>query len=245
MRDYREYKLSWKERAGAVLVGALGAGAMVFLFFPTLVVTGGCALVGGILGPCFLKKKRLEQTRRQLTMEFQACLGMLLPVLRTGRSLEGAIQAVSEDLNAEELPCMRRELQSMQNGLMLGMPLEELFLDLGHRSGVEDIQDFAELLALRKRSKGDLTEAAEYTIRILSEKMEAEEELRTLLAQRRLEQRVMNVMPFLILGLLLMMSPDYLRPLYESISGVLIRLSCLLLMGLSVILSKRIGSIRM
>ena len=110
MRDYREYKLSWKERAGAVLVGALGAGAMIFLFFPTLVVTGGCALVGGILGPCFLKKKRLEQTRRQLTMEFQACLGMLLPVLRTGRSLEGAIQAVSEDLNAEELPCMRREL---------------------------------------------------------------------------------------------------------------------------------------
>ena len=118
-------------------------------------------------------------------------------------------------------------------------------MDLGHRSGVEDIQDFAELLALRKSSKGDLTEAAEYTIRILSEKMEAEEELRTLLAQRRLEQRVMNVMPFLILGLLLMMSPDYLRPLYESISGVLIRLSCLLLMGLSVILSKRIGSIRM
>ena len=133
----------------------------------------------------------------------------------------------------------------MQNGLMLGMPLEELFLDLGHRSGVEDIQDFAELLALRKRSKGDLAEAAEYTIRILTEKMEAEEELRTLLAQRRLEQRVMNVMPFLILGLLLMMSPDYLRPLYESMSGMLIRLSCLVLMGLSVILSKRIGSIRM
>ena len=33
MRDYREYKLSWKERVGAALAGALGIGFMIFLFF--------------------------------------------------------------------------------------------------------------------------------------------------------------------------------------------------------------------
>lgn len=59
MRDYREYKLSWKERAGAVLVGALGAGAMIFLFFPTLVVTGGCALVGGDIGAMFSEEETI------------------------------------------------------------------------------------------------------------------------------------------------------------------------------------------
>ena len=59
MRDYREYKLSWIERVGAALAGALGIGFMIFLFFPTLVDTGGCALGGSILGPFFLKKKRL------------------------------------------------------------------------------------------------------------------------------------------------------------------------------------------
>ena len=53
MRDYREYKLSWKERAGAVLVGALGAGAMIFLFSPHSWLRAGALLWAGYWGHVF------------------------------------------------------------------------------------------------------------------------------------------------------------------------------------------------
>ena len=244
MKDYRQYRLTPIEGMEAVILGGIAAGLVISLFFPGIWTVGVGILIGCCMGPPVLRQKRRGQIARQMEREFRECLSMLLPVLRAGRSLEGAVQAVVDDLDPGELPCMIVELESMRNGLMLGIPLEELFLDLGERSGVEDIKDFAELLALRKRSKGDLAEAAEYTIQILTEKMEAEEELKTLLAQRRMEQRIMNMMPFVILGMLLLMSPDYLKPLYESFMGGLIRLSCLLLIGLGWLLSDRISRIR-
>jgi tight adherence protein B len=60
---------------------------------------------------------------------------------------------------------------------------------------------------------------------------------------KKTEQKILNIMPFAVIGLLLMMSPDYLSPLYDSIQGQIIMTVCVALTIMSYLLSKKIADI--
>ena len=70
-----------------------------------------------------------------------------------------------------------------------------------------------------------------------------QEEVQVLLAKKRMEQRIINVMPFLVLGMLLLISPDYLAPLYTTLQGRVIMSICVLITIGSFWLSRRIAEI--
>ena len=46
----------------------------------------------------------------------------------------------------------------MRAQLHVSVPVEELFMDLGKRSGVEDIENFAAVFYTAKRTGGDMTQ---------------------------------------------------------------------------------------
>ena len=54
---------------------------------------------------------------------------------------------------------------------------------------------------------------------------------------------IWNMMPFVVVGLLLMMSPEYLSPLYDCIQGQIIMTVCVGLTVVSYVLSKKIADI--
>lgn len=243
MRNYCKYKLKGTEKSVVICCGALLAGMIAGVFFRNLAMAVTAAMVGGIAAPFYWKRMRQMQIQKQLRFEFRECLGMMAPLLRTGRSMEGAVEALCEDMDQEETPLIYEEIRGIYNGLQLHRPIEDLFQELGDRSGVSDIQDFAEVLSVSKRSRGEMTEMMERTIQVLEEKIESEEELRVILAKRKMEQKILTMMPFGIIGMLAIMSPGYLEPLYNTFQGQGIMLICLVLMIFSYYLSGRITKI--
>ena len=61
--------------------------------------------------------------------------------------------------------------------------------------------------------------------------------------QKKLEQKVMNVMPLFLLFYLDITSPGYLNVLYHNVLGVIFMTICLLGYIASVLLSERMGRI--
>lgn len=187
---------------------------------------------------------RKQKKMKQLRSEFRETLNLMIPLLQSGKSMEGVVEALSEDMDAGATPIMFAEIQKMRNGIRNQIPVEQLFVRFGEESGVVDIRDFGEILQISKRSRGDLSEIMRNAASVLSDKMEAEEELRVLLAGRRMEQRILNSSPFFIIGMILMMNPDYLEPLFSTSIGLLLLLLCAGLMALALFLSAKISQIK-
>lgn len=118
--------------------------------------------------------------------------------------------------------------------------LEEALTEMGERSGLQEIEEFAEVFSIAKRNSGNTTQTMELYSRIISDKLELRAELETLLAAKRLEQRVMNVMPFLIVGYLEGTNPGYFDMMYHNLTGIGIMTVCLLLYLGAYILSEKI-----
>ena len=67
---------------------------------------------------------------------------------------------------------------------------------------------------------------------------EVEEEMETLLSARRLEQRVMNAMPFLIVWYVEAGNPGYFNMLYGNLPGIVLMTVCMGVYLLAYVLSE-------
>ena len=156
--------------------------------------------------------------------------------------MENAFSSVIGELSRELKTDSRllSEFRYMEGQKLLGVSLSTLFLELGNRTGLEDIKNVAQVFSAAKRTGGDLSEIFQKTGKMLGDKLEVEEEIEASLASRKNEQLIMNIMPAAIILYLKLTSPGFLKPLYGNAIGAGIMTGCLLLYGAAWWLGNRI-----
>ena len=225
-------------------VGSLGILILAWLFYRKL-------LAGLIFSPILtllLKweaKRRNEIRRRRLAGEFRDGMQALASALRAGYSVENAFSQAERELTRiyGDDGLLSPEFALIRRRLHMNETVEAALADLAERSGLEDIRDMAQVFAIAKRSGGRLPEILQKASGALEEKGRLEEEIQTLMTAKRLEQRLMSLMPAAILAYVGLTSPDFLAPLYQGVGGRMVMTVCLIVYGLAVWLGERIMKI--
>ena len=89
-----------------------------------------------------------------------------------------------------------------------------------------------------------MTEIIQNTSMRIGDKVELEREIKTTMSAKRMEQRIMSVMPLFILMYIGLTSPEFLSVLYGNPLGILVMSVCLAAYGGSVLLAKKIVNIK-
>ena len=88
-----------------------------------------------------------------------------------------------------------------------------------------------------------MTEVIERSALVIEEKIKTEKEIQVLISARKLEQKIMNVVPFAILLYVGITSKEFFDVLYYNSAGVIIMTVCLAVYLGAVLLSRRIVNI--
>ena len=90
-------------------------------------------------------------------MQFKDAMESMISALSAGYSLENSVYEAQKDLmlmyQKEDLIIREFEYLTTQAGLHV--PVEKLMLELGERSGIEDIRMFSEILMTAKKTGGN------------------------------------------------------------------------------------------
>lgn len=198
-----------------------------------------------LLAVLFIRRRsrdKKEEAKKQLVLQFQECIRAVSASLQAGYSVENAFKESRTDMlmmfGKDSFIC--RELSWIQRGLVVNLTLEELLSDLGRRSRSQEIQEFAEVFTIAKRNGGSIPEIISTSVEVIGRREETEEEIHTQMAARKLEQKVMNIMPFGILIYIESSSPGYFEPLYHNFMGIIIMSGCLCAYLSACVLSERI-----
>jgi tight adherence protein B len=244
--DYRKYRLSLQEK-GRCLAMAAGLGvAISYLFYQSswgLVVVPVLYLILRQRAVCAGR----ERVQAQLARSFLDALRTVSAALLAGFSMENAWREAQKEIGAlygKEDP-LYREFEEMNQSVSLNIPLEQLIEGFAVRSGNADIASFSEVFAFAKRSGGNFVTIIEGTSGHMRAKYETEREIGVLVASRKMEQKVMNVIPMLILAYLKVTSMDFLDILYGNAAGIFFMTGCLLAYGGAILLAERILRIKM
>lgn len=179
------------------------------------------------------KREKEEKAQKQLNQQFGDSLQAVCTAIHAGYSVESAFVQAKKDLYmlyGEGTPIIT-EFTYLCSGLAMNETIEELLAKLAERTGLPDVKSFAEVFATAKRTGGDLPEVISYTTSAIRSRLETEREIDRMIASRRFEQQIMNLMPCLILLFVNISSPDFLAPLYGNPAGILLMTICLCLYG--------------
>lgn len=167
---------------------------------------------------------------------------ILTASLQAGYSVENALVETTQELarvyGSETF--IMREFGRMEAQLAVNRNIEEIFVDFGQRSAIDDIQSFAEVFLTAKRSGGDLIAVIRNTISCIRQKQETMQEIETCLAGKVMEQNIMSMIPLLILAYVKVTSPEFLSTMYGNVTGTTVMLLCFAVYVLAYLWGKRI-----
>ena len=125
----------------------------------------------------------------------------------------------------------------------MNRPAEQVLYEFGQRSGLEDVRNFAQVFNAARRSGGDLVAIIDHTAGVIRDKAQVKEEIANMTAAKRLEQRIMNMIPFFLIFYIDRASPGFFDMIYGTAAGRILMTICLGVYGIAFWLAKRILAI--
>ena len=191
-------------------------------------------------------KKQIKTRRETLSNQFTEALHVMSASLGAGTSLEKAIPMCRKQLSELYRPddYIMRELKLMERQLACNVRVEHIFLDLGKRSGVRDIEEFAEVCAVSKRAGGNIVKVMEHTVKCIDARKSMERDIYTITSGKRLEGHIMDLMLPGILLYLNFSMPEMMQNMYTGIAGRLIMTAVLILYFATFLMMEKITDIK-
>lgn len=225
---------------GIVIISVLG-----YFFYRSMLIT----LLLMPLDILFIKKKSKdlqEQRRLELQIQFKETLVSVSGSVRAGYSLENAFLESEKDMLMfyGKKSAIADELSTVRLGLKNSVPLVSLMADIGKRSGIQDIKDFAAVLVIGKQTGGNLNEIIDSFVNLTEEKIQVLQEIETIISSKKFEQKIMNCVPFFIIFYIESANQGFFEILYNSIFGRILMTGCLLVYCTSIYISERITNIQ-
>jgi len=222
-----------KGEAVCILVG--------YTFYRSILITA-CLLPLGLLYPFYEREQRKKQRKRELALQFKEGMMILASSFGAGYSIENALAAGIRELTLlyGEQGLITREFTYIVQQLRTNRPVEQLLTELADRSGLEDIRNFAGVFSVAKRSGGNLSTVMRHTADVIRDKMQVKEEIATLTAARQYEQKIMNMIPFLVVIYVDYSSPGFFEQMYQTVLGRILMTVCLAIYMAAWILAKKI-----
>jgi len=243
--DYSKSPATFFDCAIYFLIGFAAIFLIFYIFYKIILLS----LLGGIFGGCvniYLSSKSAAKKRiAKLRIQFFDMLESLSVSMRAGNNEFIALKNAREDLMLlySEKSDIIAELTNIIRGFENAMPLSRLFADLAERSGLEDIKSFASVFSVIEGKSGNTNQIVRQTQQIISDKMEIELEIETLLTSAKTEVNIMLCMPLIILLILGYMGEGFMDAIYTTPIGRAVSTAGLAIFIISYILSRKFTDI--
>jgi tight adherence protein B len=221
---------------------ALGLGLVLWLVAPIHLLAYVLAPVGLVLGLVlprsylhFLGKRRVSRFEDQLP----DTLSILASSVRGGFSLFQALQLIAREASE---PARSEFLRVMQQ-VSLGAEMDDALAGLAKRIPTEDVDILVTAITLQHQTGGNLAHVLDIVATTVRERHRVEREIRGLTAQQRFSAILLGAMPFLLAGILYVISPSYIGHLFVWGWVLCMPVGAIILAILGMIIMRRISSI--
>ncbi|WP_052020195.1 type II secretion system F family protein [Paenibacillus pini] len=221
--DYSVYVLSSRQKLQCICFGGALFFGIGYLFYHHWIISMILAS-GAVVVPKFWRQHMLNRRKASMNLHFKQALYSLSSSLSAGRSVENGFREAIQDLrmlDPEARNDLITELGIICTRLEYGEPIEDALQDFSKRAGMEDITNFADVFTTCKRTGGDLVEVIRRTSSIIGEKLDIQQEIAVLIAQKKFESKAMLAAPILLLLFMNLTSADYMKPMYSGIGMVI------------------------
>jgi tight adherence protein B len=173
------------------------------------------ALLVGFILPysyvSFRRSKRFEQFEEM----FPEAIDTLARAVRAGHAFTTALELITNEIG-EPIAGEFRQLYEEQK---FGMPVRDALMNLTERIPLVDVKFFVTAVMLQRETGGNLAEILDNLSYVIRERFKIQRQVRVYTAQGRLTMALLMGMPPVIIVVMLVLNPSFIRPLFDDPIG--------------------------
>ena len=217
LREYIEQS-GVRSKPGKILllsfVLAIGSYLVVAALFSIVLVALAAGIVAGMIPLAVIAFKRSHRFHL-FEKHFPEALDLLARAVRAGHAITTGFEMVAKEL-PEPVSGEFRTTFEEQN---FGLPLRDALLNFTERVPLLDVRFFVTALLIQKETGGNLAEILDNLSRVIRERFRIRGEVRIRTAQGRMTAGILIALPPLMLFMLNMLNPSYMKPMFTQSIG--------------------------
>jgi tight adherence protein B len=220
-------------RAGNILilcaVSTVAVGVLVLLVATGMslpaqestIAAGVGAGIGAFLPYAYASYRRTKRFQKFEEL-FPEAIDTLARAVRAGHAFTTAVELIANEIS-EPIASEFRKLFEEQK---FGLPVRDALINLTERVPLVDVKFFVTAVMLQRETGGNLAEILDNLSYVIRERFKIQRQVRVHTAQGRLTMALLMGMPPTVVAILLVFSPDFVRPLfYDPIGHTLLVVS--------------------
>lgn len=174
------------------------AGIGLGIFIPTLVI--------GIRG----KKRAMS-----FLVELPDAIDLIVRSVRSGLPVSEAIHAIARDMEG----IVAEEFKTVSDQMRIGISMDDALGKSVERLGLTDYAFLTVSLSITRRTGGNLSETLANLSRLLRSRHQMLLKIRALSSEARASAMIIGILPFVVMGALLILNPEYINTLFTEPEG--------------------------
>jgi len=186
--------------------------------------------------PWLTVRRKRSQRLKKLEHQLPDAADLIARALRAGHSFASALGMLAEEL-ADPLGA---EFRIVFDEINFGVPMNTALHNLTERVPIDDLRYFVIAVLIQRESGGNLAEILGNIGFIIRERLKLFDKVKALSAEGRLSAWILALLPFVVIGVLSVLSPTFIKifwtdPAAEKLAGF-----CLGLMVLGILWMRKI-----
>ena len=171
-------------------------------------------LIGAVLPYSYAS---IQRNRRFEKFEelFPEAIDTLARAVRAGHAFTTALEMITSEVT-EPVAGEFRQLFEEQK---FGMPVRDALMNLTQRVPLVDVKFFVTAVMLQRETGGNLAEILDNLSYVIRERFKIQRQVRVYTAQGRLTMALLMGMPPIIVAVMLVLNPGFIRPLFADPIG--------------------------
>lgn len=199
--DYRVYIMSSKEKMLARVAGFLLGYIASYVYFDNQLMGLIVGLVAASKAADIYRNMLLTKRTNELRLQFRDMLESLSNSYTVGMTANRAFHSAYTDMVVEhgEESYIAKELQLICSSHdNLGIEIKDMMNDFAKRSGIDDVRSFAGVFDVSSNLGGDIAKVIRETRDMISDKIEVEMEIQTMVTGQKNQLNILAVMPLVM-----------------------------------------------
>jgi tight adherence protein B len=171
-----------------------------------------------LFAPIPLILARRARARRLVRIEEQLpeAADFIARALRAGHSFTNVLQIVGNELPEP----LSGEFRIAREEINYGVPMSEALHNMAARIPLTDLRYLIIAVLIQRETGGNLAEILTNISHIIRGRLKLVAQVRVLSAEGRMSAWILGLLPFAVGGMLLLVNPEYIRPLWTDPSGI-------------------------
>ena len=218
----------------SAIVG-LSVAALIMIFGYSPLIALGAAFAAGLGLPRWVLSFLITRRQNAFLEEFANAIDVIVRGVKSGLPLNDCLRIIANEASEP----VRTEFRDLVEGQKVGVTLEQGLAKIFERMPLAEVNFFQIVLGIQKKSGGNLAEALGNLSKVLRERKNMRAKIQSVSQEAKSSAAIIGALPPGVTGLLYLVSPDYLMPLFTTSTGHMIIVGGLIWMMIGILVMRK------